>query len=466
MAGARGDALDWVLALARAPAERHALRERPLPDGIEGLLQIAAGNPRGGALQAAMARTGESEAALVEMVRFYLREVLFHANADAYRVLGLTPAAEDAQIKAHHRLLQQWLHPDRQTSDWDAIFSARVNVAWNALRSADRRARYDAARPASAAATAAPQWARARVLAVGATAVEAPGSRWRRRAPVLALFVACGVLGIAAIRDAQRTPDSVRYGNRTRPAQADPDPGADVVALQLPRASHAVAPKDARPAKESTRSSAKRASAPVAPPVTRTPVPAMDAAPVAPASDTRPWATSVSSLPATAAPPGEAAAPMLAVPIAAANLPPDDPPATTAPVPSPRPLALTSSGPPAAASMPANVPLATSDVPSSLALAHVRAAQHAGRQLLAFLATQEGGPPPIWDSMAAQQRALGIRDALHASGEPPSGDPQWQVGRDQAAVEASFGNRTRVRAQLVWREERWLVSSVSMEIRQ
>ena len=187
MAGARGDALDWALALARAPAERHALRERPLPEGIEGLLQIAAGNQRGAALQAAIARTGESEVELVEIVRFYLREVMFHANADAYRVLGLTAGADSAQIKAHHRLLQQWLHPDRQTSDWDAIFSARVNVAWDALRSPERRARYDATHPVAVATRAMPQWAGHRVVGVDAIANDEPAGRWRRRAPVLAL---------------------------------------------------------------------------------------------------------------------------------------------------------------------------------------------------------------------------------------------------------------------------------------
>ena len=42
MASAKGNALEWALALSRAPMERHALRQRVLPDGIDAVLGIAA----------------------------------------------------------------------------------------------------------------------------------------------------------------------------------------------------------------------------------------------------------------------------------------------------------------------------------------------------------------------------------------------------------------------------------------
>ena len=146
MASARGDALDWALALSRAPHERMVLRQRPLPDGLDALLQIAAGH-RGEALSSAVSRSGETEQELVEAVRFYLREVLFHSSADAYRILGLERGASADQVKGHHRWLQQWLHPDRHTSDWDAIFAGRVNAAWSQLRNEERRSAYDAEHP-------------------------------------------------------------------------------------------------------------------------------------------------------------------------------------------------------------------------------------------------------------------------------------------------------------------------------
>ena len=43
MDGAEGSALEWALALLHAPGKRHALRQKPLPDGMDGLLGIAAG---------------------------------------------------------------------------------------------------------------------------------------------------------------------------------------------------------------------------------------------------------------------------------------------------------------------------------------------------------------------------------------------------------------------------------------
>ena len=65
--------------------------------------------------------------------------------------------------------------------------------------------------------------------------------------------------------------------------------------------------------------------------------------------------------------------------------------------------------------------------------------------------------------MAAQQRALGLRERLHASGELRAGEPHWRVGSEDAALQALFGDDAQVRAQLVWREQRWLVSGVAME---
>ena len=41
MAGARGSALEWAMALLREPARRHALRQRPLPGGMTQLLVVA-----------------------------------------------------------------------------------------------------------------------------------------------------------------------------------------------------------------------------------------------------------------------------------------------------------------------------------------------------------------------------------------------------------------------------------------
>ena len=132
MAGAKGSALEWALALLRAPGERHALRQRPLPEGVAELLGVAS-EPDDAALSDIAMRWGESPERLREAARFYAREILFQPQADAYRVLGLTPTATPEAIKSHHRLLQRWLHPDRQHAGDDRVFAGRVNTAWNQL---------------------------------------------------------------------------------------------------------------------------------------------------------------------------------------------------------------------------------------------------------------------------------------------------------------------------------------------
>ena len=143
MDGANTNALEWALALLHTPAERYTLRQKPLPQGIDRLLGIAAGVMPRDQVEAARA-FGVPEARVREAAQFYAREVLFFPQADAYRVLGVNAVASSDQIKAHHRLLQHWLHPDRQRSEDDAIFAARVNSAWNLVRTPGRRQAYDA----------------------------------------------------------------------------------------------------------------------------------------------------------------------------------------------------------------------------------------------------------------------------------------------------------------------------------
>src|SRR5690606_41959033 len=93
--------LETALALQRAPGERFRLRERPLPDGIVHVLEIAAGSPQ--ALAAAAAESGHDGQELLEAVRLYLEQVLLPAgDADANRGPGLPPAAPQASIRAPH----------------------------------------------------------------------------------------------------------------------------------------------------------------------------------------------------------------------------------------------------------------------------------------------------------------------------------------------------------------------------
>jgi len=62
------------------------------------------------------------------------------AAADPYRVLGVSPAATAAEIKAAYRALVKRHHPDAGGDDRTIL---ELNAAWEVLRDSDRRRRHD-----------------------------------------------------------------------------------------------------------------------------------------------------------------------------------------------------------------------------------------------------------------------------------------------------------------------------------
>ncbi len=127
---------------------RHGLRHQALPADVEELLLAAGGSP---VRLAGLAETFALPASeVLQAARFFVQELLLHADADAYRVLGVAADADDATIKRHFRALQQWLHPDRLANSPESVYSARVNHAWDLLRTPHRRTAFDAAAAAAA----------------------------------------------------------------------------------------------------------------------------------------------------------------------------------------------------------------------------------------------------------------------------------------------------------------------------
>ena len=525
MASARGDALDWALALARAPGERHALRQRPLPDGIDALMQIAGGS-HGPVLADAETHTGLSSAELVDAARFYLREVLFFPDADAYRVLGLADDASDEQIKHHHRLLLQWLHPDRPTSDWDAAFAARVNAAWSQLRTRARRAVYAAGMMAVASPAASePSWGQPNRIHVPVMVTDSfdagrDEDRWRRRAPVLALFGVCVVLGVLAVRDMQREPDTGLAGIEIAKVTSTEETAA--VSLQLPAPASVAKPA---PPKRATAprprttpvavAAAKPVAKPVVPPVAVTvarkpvapriavaaapkPVAAKPIAsrPVAPvvALPSKPVAVALAParksvvaaalvpMPVRKPVPVIVAASPKAAPVPTSPLKPVAKAATAATVAKPavpavpaaavaKPVPARIPEPKPAAPPPVAVAVAPVAVPAAPSAANspaqVAQAQQTGQRLLTFVAGRGGGIPPIWANYATQTQASRAREALQGGGRIAVGAPDWRVGGSSAAMQASLtprgGAARRLRVDLVWREQRWLVTGLALE---
>jgi hypothetical protein len=134
------DAVELALALYRAPRNAEQVRRQPLPKGMTLLLRVAGGD---GAALLEAAGTGARPQDITEAARFFVQQALFWDDRDPYRVLGVRRDADLATIKEHHRLLIRFLHPDRSDGTGMEVYAERINRAWNALRTPERRADTD-----------------------------------------------------------------------------------------------------------------------------------------------------------------------------------------------------------------------------------------------------------------------------------------------------------------------------------
>jgi hypothetical protein len=129
--------VDLALDLARMPALGRSPGAPAIPANVIELMRIAAGSPE--ACEAAVAKTGEPTSVVIEAARFYLQQVLFRPDADCYRILGIEPTASRATARNHMRWLLEWLHPDRNSNSWDAVYAERVLKAWREVSTSDGR---------------------------------------------------------------------------------------------------------------------------------------------------------------------------------------------------------------------------------------------------------------------------------------------------------------------------------------
>jgi len=126
----RGHPIERALDLVRMPTLARTVVAPPIPPGVAELMQIAAAARK--PCEEAAAATGQPVAAVIEAARFYLQQLLFRADADCYRILGLEPGASRATARRHMRWLLQWLHPDRN-SGLDAVYAERALKAWREI---------------------------------------------------------------------------------------------------------------------------------------------------------------------------------------------------------------------------------------------------------------------------------------------------------------------------------------------
>ncbi len=142
-------ALKTAIDLMHMPSRVWAVRSQPLPPGVSTLLCIAAGE--GGAESSAITSTGRSRDVIQKAAGFFIEQVLLCPNADSYRVLGATSEATNAELRRNMALLMRWLHPDMDPEGRRSVFASRVTLAWNDLKTPERRAAYDRQRPSSPA---------------------------------------------------------------------------------------------------------------------------------------------------------------------------------------------------------------------------------------------------------------------------------------------------------------------------
>lgn len=125
-------ALDAALALAHTPTLAEAMRRRPLPTGVEPLLQILAGD--GASVAAAAGLAWDKDGHLLGAVELYVEQVMLYPGAPPRRVLGVDDGAGRPEMRRHMGLLMTWLHPDKNAAaEWRSAYAGRVLAAWREL---------------------------------------------------------------------------------------------------------------------------------------------------------------------------------------------------------------------------------------------------------------------------------------------------------------------------------------------
>jgi hypothetical protein len=139
------NAIIWMaLDLLHSPTGVKHVRAAPLPQDVNILLRIAAGD-EDASRQMAEA-TSQPQNAIREAAEFYIEQILLHPDADYYRVLGTRPNASTTELRRNMALLMRWLHPDQHNGRDRSVFAARVTRAWGELKTEEKRAAYDLSR--------------------------------------------------------------------------------------------------------------------------------------------------------------------------------------------------------------------------------------------------------------------------------------------------------------------------------
>lgn len=137
-------ALKLAIDLLHVPSRVRSMRSAGLPGDVPILLEIAAGDAE--AATRASEATGRSRDIIRNAAAFFIEQILLAPDADSYRVLGGNAQTSSSDLRRNMALLLRWLHPDmgHNGSGDRSIFANRITLAWEDLKTAERRAAYDA----------------------------------------------------------------------------------------------------------------------------------------------------------------------------------------------------------------------------------------------------------------------------------------------------------------------------------
>jgi hypothetical protein len=123
----QSEALAVALHGYRQPASLTNLKSGKLPKGLIDVLKAAAGDEKTLALSSK--NFGTSQEHIRDASQFYLQTLLATANDNPFRRLALEADASIDEIRDHKRWLLKWLHPDRNSNQWETKLFKLVNDA-------------------------------------------------------------------------------------------------------------------------------------------------------------------------------------------------------------------------------------------------------------------------------------------------------------------------------------------------
>jgi cobalamin biosynthesis Mg chelatase CobN len=123
-----------IVAARRQPARLASFRNMALPGDLLTIIKLAAKD--GPTVSEIAALKNDDPDLLCQAAQLSLREVITYAGHDAYRTLCLRNDAHPDLLKQHRRWLLKWLHPDVNTSRWEAALFQKVSTAADTLEKA------------------------------------------------------------------------------------------------------------------------------------------------------------------------------------------------------------------------------------------------------------------------------------------------------------------------------------------